>query len=725
MKNNYNRILSLTLAGILSFSGAFPVAASSVEQTVAEESSAIQQEIAADFLYSEPIEDNSLGVIIKLDTKESLESATLFSQTSQGLEETSASEIISNYAVFQLPSAEDRTFLNVESVIADSLCHTDLAPLEEGTILEEEDFQSGTETASTFSLDNDTSEEEAAVKESVITADLDETVSPEAIAASLEATVPSVTTQTLPSQDTEKKIIVLDPGHGGPGTGTYRDWGNGMIIDEAVINFKISNYTKEALEKNYANIEVYLTKTAQNENPAIKARVDYAVSRNADILVSQHINATNEAITQANGVLAMVPKLDSDHSFNEDAAKKSQELARSILDELVELEFKDMKFQFRLSSDSYYTDGSTADYYGIIRYCRINNLPGTIIEHGFANNQKDAQKLSNDNVLQEIGKADARGIAAYLKLNAGSSETPEDSGAANQPQKPETIKNSWNQENGKWYYYDQNGNKATGWQNIKNTWYYMDASGVMLTGWQFINNKWYYLNSSGAMLTGWQLINNKWYFMDSSGAMLTGWQLINNKWYFMDSSGAMLTGWQLINNKWYFMDSSGAMLTGWQLINNKWYFMNSSGAMLTGWQFINNKWYYLNSSGAMLTGWQLINNKWYFMDSSGAMASDTMVGSYYVDKSGAWVTNYSPAHWILSGQRWWYRHSDGSYTVSDWEKINGTWYLFDKDGWMLTGWQKVKGKTYYLEDSGAMLIGSHKIDGKTYTFSDDGSLIAS
>lgn len=105
MKNNYNRILSLTLAGILSFSGVFPVAASSVEQTVTEEPSAIQQEIAADFLYSELMEDNSLGVIIKLDTEESLESATLFSQTSQGLEETSASEIISNYAVFQLPSA--------------------------------------------------------------------------------------------------------------------------------------------------------------------------------------------------------------------------------------------------------------------------------------------------------------------------------------------------------------------------------------------------------------------------------------------------------------------------------------------------------------------------------------------------------------------------------------------------------------------------------------------
>ena len=673
MKNNYNRILSLTLAGILTFSGASPVAAASVEQAVTEETSATGQEIAADFLYSEPMEDDSLGVIIKLDTEDSLESATLFSQTSQGKEETSASEIISNYAVFHLPSAEDRTFLNVESVIADTVCHTDLAPLEDGTVLEEEDFQSGTETASTFALDNGTSEEEAAVKESVITTDLDETVSAEAIAASLDATAPSVQTRTTPSEDTEKKIIVLDPGHGGPGTGTYRDWGNGMIIDEAVINFKISNYTKKALEDNYSNIEVYLTKTAQNKNPAIKARVDYAVSKNADILVSQHINATGEAVTQANGVLAMVPKLDSDHSYNEEAAKKSQELARSILDELVQLDFKDMKFQFRLSSDSHYTDGSVADYYGIVRYCRINNLPGTIIEHGFANNQKDAQKLSNDNVLQEIGKADARGIAAYLKLHTGSSE------------KPEIIKNSWKQVNGKWYYYDQNGQKTTGWQIIKNIWYYMDASGVMLTGWQLINNKWYFMNPSGAMLTGWQLINNKWYFMDASGAMLTGWHLIHNTWYFMDSSGAMLTGWQLINNKWYFMDPSGAMLTGWQLINNKWYFMNPSGAM----------------------------------------ASDTMVGSYYVDKSGAWIPNYSPAHWIRSGQRWWYRHSDGTYTVSDWEKINGTWYLFDEEGWMLTGWQKVKGKTYYLAESGAMLTGSHKIDGKTYTFADNGSLIAS
>ena len=611
MKQKYNRILSLVLTGVLTFSGALPVAAAAADTQSIPETASLE----ADFLYSETLADSTIqGVIIKLDTDATPDSAVLTSQTPQGKEETAATQIVSNYAVFQLPSVEDRTFLTVESVIADTVYETNLAPLENGTTLDASDFQETSESPAMYDLEELSPEKKAAVEESVITTDLDETVTGEDIAASLEATAPSQRTRTGSSEKSGKKIIVLDPGHGAPGSGTYRDWGD-MVIDEAVINFKISKYTKAALESNYSNIEVYMTKNSQNENPAIKARVEYAVSKNANILVSQHINATGENVTNASGVLAMVPKVDGEHSFNEEAALNSQELARSILDELTKLDFKNMGFQFRLSSESTYTDGSVADYYGIVRYCRMNNLPGTIIEHGFANNRNDALKLNNDNVLQAIGQADAKGIAAYLKLDSGSSETPD------VPSKP--VQTGWVQTNGKWYYYDNNGSKATGWRLIGNTWYYMDSSGVMLTGWQLINNTWYFLDPSGAMLTGWLLINNKWYFLDPSGAMLTGWQFINNNWYYMNSSGAMLTGWQLINNKWYYMNSSGAMLTGWQVINNKWYYMDASGAMLTGWQLINNKWYYLNSSGAMLTGWQFINHKWYYLNSSGAMLTGT------------------------------------------------------------------------------------------------------
>ena len=60
--------------------------------------------------------------------------------------------------------------------------------------------------------------------------------------------------------------------------------------------------------------------------------------------------------------------------------------------------------------------------------------------------------------------------------------------------------------------------------------------------------------------------------------------------------------------------------------------------------------------------------------------------------------------WILTGNRWWYRHADGSYTRSGWELINGSLYYFDSAGWMVTGWQWVGDKCYYLTSSGAMAV---------------------
>ncbi|MBS6194714.1 MAG: N-acetylmuramoyl-L-alanine amidase [Clostridiales bacterium] len=727
MKRKYNRIWSLVLAGVLTFSGAVPAAAAEgqpdnlpvSQQQVQEETSSEQQTpeetsperqmpeedsapgaLGAGFLYAELSQDETTqNVVVKLETDETLESAVLFSETSQGKEETSASQIIGNYAAFQLPASESRTFTGVESTIGELTYETDLAPLEEGTKLDTEDFQDSAESAvAAYSLDSDAEEQKAAIAGSVITTNLDEAVSGEEIADSVDAAGSSVKTRTTaqtPSDENRKKIIVLDPGHGAAGSGTYRDWGD-FIVDEAIINFKISNYTKEALETNYSNIEVYLTKTTQNEKPDISERVAFAVEKKADILVSQHVNATTETVTKANGVLAMVPKLDPNHNYHEETVKETHELARSILDELVKLGFNDMDFQYRLGSSSY-EDGSQADYYGIIRYCRINNLPGTIIEHGFANNRNDALKLTNENMLKRIGEADAAGIAQYLNLSSGTSDTPEEPTPpptvtptpmpTPTPKPPTVSKNEWILSGGRWWYRHADGS---------------------------------YTKSN------WEMINGQWYLFDSSGWMLTGWQMKNGSWYYMHSSGAMLTGWQFINGKWYYMNSSGAMLTGWQFINGKWYYMNSSGAMLTGWQFINGKWYYMNSSGAMLTGWQWINGKCYYMDASGAMASNTWIGTDYVDSSGAWVpgkTQEASAKWILSGGRWWYRHGDGSYTKSGWEKINGQWYLFDSSGWMLTGWQMVNGTWYYMNGSGAMLTGWQFINNKWYYMNSSGAML--
>ena len=173
------------------------------------------------------------------------------------------------------------------------------------------------------------------------------------------------------------------------------------------------------MEAAYDNVEVYITKSKQTENPSIKNRVAFAKEKNAAVLVSQHINSTSAQTTTASGVLAIVPTVDATHAYNYEAALEAQSLGRFILDELVALGFADKGFTYRLSGDNTrYPDGSLADYYGIVKYSREASIPGVIIEHGFCNNEADAKMLADEAMLQKIGAADAIGIANHLGLEA-------------------------------------------------------------------------------------------------------------------------------------------------------------------------------------------------------------------------------------------------------------------------------------------------------------------
>ena len=95
----------------------------------------------------------------------------------------------------------------------------------------------------------------------------------------------------------------------------------------------------------------------------------------------------------------------------------------------------------------------------------------------------------------------------------------------------------------------------------------------------------------------------------------------------------------------------------------------------------------------------------------------------YAQESSSQTTySKSSGSWIKSGSRWWYKHSDGSYTTNGWEQINGTWYYFDSEGWMKTGWIKEYGNWYYLDDSGAMKTGLQTIGGNEYYLSTSGAM---
>ena len=80
--------------------------------------------------------------------------------------------------------------------------------------------------------------------------------------------------------------------------------------------------------------------------------------------------------------------------------------------------------------------------------------------------------------------------------------------------------------------------------------------------------------------------------------------------------------------------------------------------------------------------------------------------------------------WIRNGNRWWYRHADGSYTTNGWEMINGAWYYFDGAGWMVTGWVKLSGTWYYLTGSGAMATGWIQLGSTWYYLNESGTMLA-
>jgi len=88
---------------------------------------------------------------------------------------------------------------------------------------------------------------------------------------------------------------------------------------------------------------------------------------------------------------------------------------------------------------------------------------------------------------------------------------------------------------------------------------------------------------------------------------------------------------------------------------------------------------------------------------------------YLEGAAGTWIQ--------ASDGRWWYKHTDGSYTTSSWEKINGKWYYFDAAGWMYTGWLNDNGTWYYLDPvSGAMQTGWILVKGRYYYCNSSGAM---
>ena len=672
-----------------------------------------------------------------------IESAVLTYRDGGEVKTAESDTVAENFAVFLLPIAQD----GVERVWESAVVR--ITGIEYTVSLQDSEGMTQTEvseeTASEVLQDTEESldEETANLVEDSIISTKGDGITGEEIADSIEKSIELVPDADVAAQIStfsmesvgravQKYVIVLDPGHGGTDSGAENQ--NGISSEsESKLTLKIANYVKQELEKS-SQFVVYMTRT-HDSYVGLSERVNYAASKNADILVSLHLNSADSKT--ANGAEILVPRTGR---YNSKVAENAGQLAQDILKKLVSLGLYNRGLVYRDSaSGTKYPDGSTADYYAIVRQGLQAGIPSIIVEHAFISSTVDAKFLDSEADLQKIGRADAEGIAQYFGVtlsNSSNNNSNSNSG--------DSDKNGWVKENRNWYYYKSNA-KQTGWQKVDGKWYYLKANGVMQTYWYLENGKYYFLGANGSVRTGWQKIWGKYYHFDSDGVMQTGWQKIKGVWYYLggSSDGAMKTGWQKIYGKWYYLNANGVMQTYWYLENGKYYFLGANGSVRTGWQKIWGKYYHFDSDGVMQTGWQKIDGAWYYFgnEKNGAMQVGWQIVDheyYYIVDSGVMQTywrkidgNYyffgangvRRTGWQKIWGKWYYLDENGVMQTG-WQKIKGVWYYFGgaSDGAMKTGWQTINGKTYYFDSEGAMATGTVTIGGTKYEFNSSGAL---
>ena len=297
---------------------------------------------------------------------------------------------------------------------------------------------------------------------------------------------------------------------------------------------------------------------------------------------------------------------------------------------------------------------------------------------------------------------------------------------------------NWKQIQGKWYYFDQDGNRLhstiykgyafdqdgvmieNSWTKLDNQWYYADPSGrLALNTWKKINGSWYYFDQTGSMLSNTAVDG---YLLTKSGAMAEkGWTKLDQIWYYVAPSGKISQDkWEKINGSWYYFDKDGGMLSATTF---KGYLFNQSGAMAeNNWVKIKDTWFYVNGSGRYVQeNWQKIQGSWYSFDQNGGMLADKWKESYYLKTSGAMAEN----EWIFDKayKSWFYLKADGRYANQEWI---GAYYLksggyMAKSEWIYDNSDKAR---YYLDDNGHYVSGTYKIDGKEHLFQKYGQWIS-
>ena len=187
------------------------------------------------------------------------------------------------------------------------------------------------------------------------------------------------------------------------------------------------------------------------------------------------------------------------------------------------------------------------------------------------------------------------------------------------------VTNSFAEIDGQKYYFDENGNKVTGFKTIGTDSYYFNDSGMMQTGLQVLHDQ-----ETGIAVYSLRKEDGKLHYYLENGVAYSGMINLEGKVYYFDN-GLQSVGEKQANGYWYNFKEDGSLSVGFVNIGNSAKYYDNLGRRQTGTFTIDKVTYNTDSNGFITkASWEGVS---YYCQNDGRWAWN-VVGNYYFGGSG-------------------------------------------------------------------------------------------
>ena len=231
--------------------------------------------------------------------------------------------------------------------------------------------------------------------------------------------------KTFPKLFTKKKIIVIDPGHGGKDSGGIGIGGRKEKIAVLEIAKKVKKYLQQ---KGYI---VYLTRSTDIFRP-LKWRTHFANEKHADLFISIHCNIAPKHIYSPHGIETyFLSPTRSEKAIRVAKIENKEIKGLNYLDQRVILNFLNRdriiasnKFAIDIQSSilkslrSRFTDVKDGGVRPAPFWVLVGTqMPAILIETGYLTNPMEAKRLFNPIYQSYLAKGIANGVENYFRKN--------------------------------------------------------------------------------------------------------------------------------------------------------------------------------------------------------------------------------------------------------------------------------------------------------------------